>query len=260
MNENKPLILISNDDGVDAEGIRQLTAALHGLGDRVVFAPDGPRSGMSCAITVTTPVKCSIVRQEDGLTVYSCTGTPVDCVKLAISEILPRRPDLLVSGINHGGNHALSVHYSGTMGAAFEGCVFDVPSMGVSMYKYTPGADFSACCRYARLLAVQLLQCGLPHGVYLNLNVPNVPEVKGMRAARQTDGKWMREYVRETDENGDPAYRLTGEYVKTGPDYPDNDLTLLKSGYASLVPCHLDVTDYAFMDKLGELWTVNYEL
>jgi 5'-nucleotidase len=247
---NKPLILISNDDGADAEGIRQLTAALRDLGDIVVFAPDGPRSGMSCAITTTKPVKYNMIGREDGLTVYRCTGTPVDCVKLAVSEILPCKPDLLVSGINHGGNQALSVHYSGTMGAAFEGCVFDVPSIGVSMQEYAPGADFSASCRYAHLLAEHLLEHGLPHGVYLNLNVPNIPVVKGLRAGRQTDGKWVREYICETDENGDPAYRLTGEYERTGPDYPDNDVTLLDNGYASLVPCKLDVTDYTFMNEL----------
>ncbi|MDR0698839.1 MAG: 5'/3'-nucleotidase SurE [Tannerella sp.] len=250
MNKNRSLILISNDDGVDAEGIRQLTAALRDLGDLVVFAPDGPRSGMSCAITATMLVKYNMVGQEKGLTVYSCTGTPVDCVKLAVSEILPCKPDLLVSGINHGGNQALSVHYSGTMGAAFEGCVFDIPSIGVSMQGYVPGADFSASRRYAHLLAVQILKYGLPHGTYLNLNIPNIPVVRGLRTGRQTDGKWVREYICETDENGAPAYQLTGEYERTGPDYPDNDVTLLDGGYASLVPCKLDVTDYAFMNEL----------
>ncbi|MDR1523763.1 MAG: 5'/3'-nucleotidase SurE [Tannerella sp.] len=252
---NKKLILITNDDGVDAEGIRQLTGALRDLGDIVVFAPDGPRSGMSCAITTTESVKYRILRQEKGLTVYDCTGTPVDCVKLAVSEILPCKPDLLVSGINHGGNQALSVHYSGTMGAAFEGCVFDIPSTGVSLHGYTPGADFSESCRFARHLAVRILEHGLPHGVYLNLNIPNIPGVKGLRAGRQTDGKWVREYICEADENGNPLYRLTGDYEKTGPDYPDNDVTLLENGYASLVPCKLDVTDYTFMNELNA-WNI----
>jgi 5'-nucleotidase len=255
MNEKRTLILITNDDGVDAEGIRSLTGALCGLGDMVVFAPDGARSGMSCAITTTEPVRYRILRQEEGLTVCSCTGTPVDCVKLAVSAILPRKPNLLVSGINHGGNQALSVHYSGTMGAAFEGCVFDIPSIGVSLKEYAPGADFSASCRFARCLAVQVLERGLPHGTYLNLNVPNIPEVKGLRTGRQTDGKWVREYIREADENGEPAYWLAGDYEKAGLDYPDNDVTLLENGYASLVPCKLDVTDYAFADEL-KTWDV----
>jgi 5'-nucleotidase len=247
---NRPLILISNDDGVEAEGIRQLTAALRDLGDIIVFAPDGPRSGMSCAITVTVPVTYHLISREKGLTVYCCTGTPVDCVKLAIHEALPCKPGLLVSGINHGGNQALSVHYSGTMGAAFEGCVAGVPSIGVSLDGYAPGADFSVSCRYAHLLAAQLLKHGLPHGTYLNLNIPNIPEVKGICVARQTDGKWVREYIRGTDETGAPVYRLTGEYEQTGTDYPDNDVALLHNGYASLVPCKLDVTDYAFMNEL----------
>jgi 5'-nucleotidase len=250
MNRDKPLILISNDDGVDAEGLWQLTAALRDVGDIVVFAPDGPRSGMSCAITTTKPVTCRLLRQEDGLTVYSCTGTPVDCVKLAVSEILPHRPDVLVAGINHGGNQGLSVHYSGTMGAAFEGCVAGIPSTGISMHGYTPGADFTASRRYARLLTLQLLKHGLPHGTYLNLNIPNIPEVKGLRAGRQTDGRWIREYVCEADQNGNPAYLLAGEYAATGPQRPDNDVTLLDGGYASLVPCRLDVTDNAIVDEL----------
>jgi 5'-nucleotidase len=190
------------------------------------------------------------VKQEDGLRIYSCTGTPADCVKLAVSSILPVKPDLLVSGINHGGNSALSVHYSGTLGAAVEGCVFDIPSFGVSLDGYTPGADFSESCRLGYMLAKQTLKYGLPHGVYLNLNVPNIPHTKGVSVGRQTDGKWIREYKSEKDENGKALYWLTGDYEPSGPDYPDNDITLLDNGYASLVPCKLDVTDYAFMDEL----------
>lgn len=250
MNVDRPLILLSNDDGVDAEGLGRLTEILRDLGDIVVFAPDGPRSGMSRAITVTTPLKCRLLKQEDGLKVYSCTGTPADCVKLAVSEILPVKPDLLVSGINHGGNYALSVHYSGTLGAAFEGCVFDIPSVGVSLNHYRPGADFSESCRLGYMLAKQVLEHGLPHGVYLNLNVPDIPQVKGISVGRQTEGKWVREYRPEKDEKGDFLYWLTGDYEVSGPDYPDNDITLLDDGYASLVPCKLDVTDYAFMEEL----------
>jgi 5'-nucleotidase len=244
------LILISNDDGVYAEGLRQLTAALRDVGEIVVFAPDSPRSGMSCAITTTMPVTCRLLRQEDGLTVYSCTGTPVDCVKLAVSEILPRRPDVLVAGINHGGNQGLSVHYSGTMGAAFEGCVYNIPSAGISMHGYTPGADFAACRHYARRLTMRLLKRRLPRGIYLNLNIPNIPEVKGLRVGRQTGGRWIREYRRQTDRHGNSTYCLAGQYAATGPQRPDNDVTLLDNGYASLVPCRLDVTDNALVDEL----------
>jgi 5'-nucleotidase len=252
MKKNRPLILISNDDGVEAEGLLRLTAALRELGDIIVFAPDGPRSGMSCAITTTIPIKCSLLRQEDGLQIYSCTGTPADCVKLALSEILPFKPDLLVSGINHGGNHALSVHYSGTLGAAFEGCVYDIPSFAVSLKDYCPGSDFSESCRLGHLLARQVLEHGLPHGVYLNLNVPYIPRVKGISVGRQTDGKWVREYKSTESKNKETSYWLAGDYEVSGPAYPDNDVTLLEEGYASLVPCKLDVTDYDFMDKLRQ--------
>ena len=252
--EKRPLILISNDDGVEAEGIVKLAEAMRDLGEVVVFAPDGARSGMSSALTSVQPIKYKMLSCEEGLTVYSCTGTPVDCVKLALSEVLPIMPDLLVSGINHGGNHALAVHYSGTMGAAFEGCVFGIPSFGVSLYEYTSGSDFSESCRMARILAEKVLKNGLPRGVYLNLNIPNIPEVKGLATGRQTEGKWVREYNKEEDGNGEVSYWLTGDFEVSGTVHPDNDVTLLTKGYASLVPCKLDVTDYAFMEDLKK-WT-----
>lgn len=250
MNENRPLILLSNDDGVGAEGLLRLTETLCEVGDVVVFAPNGPRSGMSCAITSTKPITYKQLSRKEGLTVYSCTGTPVDCVKLALSEVLPVKPDLLVSGINHGGNHALAVHYSGTLGAAFEGCVFSVPSIGVSLDKYSEGADFSESCRLAKMLARQVLVHGLPYGTYLNLNVPNLPEVKGIAVGRQTAGKWEREYNREETETGETQYWLTGDFEPLIPVYPDSDVVLMNDGYASLVPCKVDVTDYVFTDEL----------
>lgn len=188
MMNDRPLILITNDDGVEAKGIKELTECLRDLGDIVVFAPDGPRSGMASAITSLVPIKYTLVRKEKGLTVYSCTGTPVDCVKLAINEVLERKPDLLASGINHGGNHAICIQYSGTMGAAAEGCVFGIPSMGVSLLDHRADADFAESCRLGRMLARRIIKEGLPHGTYLNLNVPNVPNVKGMKVCRQADG------------------------------------------------------------------------
>ena len=253
--KRKPIILITNDDGIEAEGINILVKTLRPLGAIVVFAPDGPRSGMSSAITTTKPVLYNKVHSEDNLMMYSCTGTPVDCVKLAISEVLPVKPDLLVSGINHGGNQGLSVHYSGTMGAAFEGCVFDVPSLGVSLYQNQSDFDFSESCRLGRMLAEQVLKNGLPHGVYLNLNIPNIPAVKGIIVGRQSDGKWIHEFHYE-EVDGETKFWLTGEYEITGPAYPDNDITLLKEGYASLVPCKVDVTDYVFMEELKK-WNLN---
>lgn len=250
MNNERPLILITNDDGVAAKGIKELTECLRDLGDLVVFAPDGPRSGQSSSITSLLPITYSLVKKEEGLTVYSCTGTPVDCVKLAINEVLDRKPDLLVSGINHGGNMSICVNYSGTMGAAAEGCIFDVPSLGVSLLDHAADADFTECCRLGRMVARRILKEGLPHGTYLNLNVPKLPQVKGMKICRQADGRWVGEFIRSKNGNGELVYWLTGTFENVKPIHPDNDTLALDSGYASLVPCKLDVTDYDFMQKI----------
>ncbi len=162
MSNRKPLILITNDDGYHAKGIVSLTEAMKGLGEIVVFAPDSPRSGMSSAISTSNPLRARLIHSEPGLTSYVCNGTPVDCVKLALNEFLDRKPDLLVSGINHGSNAGISVLYSGTMGAAIEGCVFNVPSIGFSLCDFTPDADFSATAAIARELAKKVLAAGLP--------------------------------------------------------------------------------------------------
>lgn len=255
MTHDKPLILITNDDGVLAKGINDLIECLKDLGDLVVFAPDGPRSGMGSAITSLVPIKYTLVKKEKGLTIYSCTGTPVDCVKLAINEVLERKPSLLVSGINHGGNMAICVNYSGTMGAAAEGCIFNVPSIGVSLLDHKTDADFSECCRLGRSLARRVLKEGLPHGTYLNLNVPNTSQVKGVKVCRQADGRWVREFMRSENASGEPVFWLTGAFESAKPIHPDNDMLALDSGYASLVPCKIDVTDYDFMNTLNE-WSL----
>jgi 5'-nucleotidase len=249
MRDNKPLILVTNDDGVEAEGIRKITETLRKTGNVVVFAPDRPQSGMSCAITTGEPLRYKLLAEEDGLTIYSCTGTPVDCVKLALNEALAKKPDLLVSGINHGGNHALSIHYSGTMGAAFEGCVFDIPAFGISLYNCGDDADFRESCRIGELIAGAVLSGGLPKGTYLNVNVPDVRQVRGIKPARQTAGRWVREYRRETDAAGETVFRLEGEYEVSGEDYPDNDVRLLNEGYATVVPCKIDITDYDYLTR-----------
>lgn len=244
------LILVTNDDGVEAEGINVLLQGLKELGQLVVVAPDSPRSGMSSAITSDIPISVSLLRDDDNMTIYSCTGTPTDCVKLAINEILDEKPDLLVSGINHGGNQAISVHYSGTMGAVIEGCIFDVPSVGISLAHYTAGAPFSESVRLGRKVCEQVLLNGLPRGTYLNLNVPNVPQVQGIAICRQADGRWINEYVRDTDATGQPIYWLGGEFESRLPVHPDSDEQCLNDGFASLVPGLIDVTNYAFLDAL----------
>lgn len=250
---NRPLILITNDDGVDAKGIKELTKCLRDLGDIIVFAPDGARSGMSSAITSNIPIKYKLIKEEEGLKVYSCTGTPVDCVKLAINEVLDRKPDLLASGINHGGNYAICVQYSGTMGAAAEGCVFGIPSLGVSLLDHLPDADFNECCRLGHEWAKWIIQNGLPDGTYLNLNVPNIPQVKGLKLCRQANGRWTNEFKRSENGTGEPVFWLTGSFENIEPIQPDNDTLALDNGYASLVPCKIDVTDYDFLAKLREV-------
>ncbi len=252
---NKPLILISNDDGYQAKGINELIACLREMGDIVVFAPDGPRSGMSASITSEYPLKYSLVSQEEGVIIYKCNGTPVDCVKLALNEVLDRMPDLVVAGINHGGNMAIAVLYSGTMGAVAEGCVFGIPSIGVSLLDHEPDADFTESCRFARLVVRRVLKEGLPKGTYLNLNIPKGDNIKGMKVCRQAAGKWEKEYIRSTNGSGKPVFWMSGDFVSAEPIHPDNDMLALENGYASLVACKLDVTDYEWMKQSKE-WEV----
>ncbi|MDH6307015.1 5'-nucleotidase [Parabacteroides sp. PF5-5] len=251
--KDKPLILITNDDGVNAKGIKELTECLRDLGDLVIFAPDGPRSGMSSAITSLIPIKYKQLCKENGLVVYSCTGTPVDCVKLAVNDVLDRKPDLIVSGINHGGNMAICVHYSGTMGAAIEGCTLGIPSIGISLTDHAEDADFSECCRLGRKLARRVLKEGLPSGTYLNLNVPNIPHVKEIKVCQQAAGRFVNEYMRSENASGEAVYWLTGSFENAKPIHPEGDTSALDRGYASLVPCKIDVTDYDYLQKLTSI-------
>ncbi|MDR0429707.1 MAG: 5'/3'-nucleotidase SurE [Tannerellaceae bacterium] len=250
---DKPLILITNDDGVNAKGIKELTECLKDLGELVVFAPDGPRSGMSGAITSLLPITYKLLQKGNSLSIYSCTGTPTDCVKLAVNDILDRQPDLVVSGINHGGNMAICVHYSGTMGAAIEGCILGIPSIGVSLTNHSEDADFSESCRLGRQLARRILKEGLPKGTYLNLNVPNIPHVEGIKVCKQAESRFVNEFMRSENATGDPVYWLTGSLENAKPVHPENDTLALDNGYASLVPCKIDVTDYDFMQRLKSI-------
>lgn len=240
----RPLILITNDDGLQAKGIKALTEELKTLGDIVVFAPDGPRSGMSGAITSHAPLRVKKEREETGITIYSCTGTPVDCVKLAINEILERKPDLLVSGINHGSNAAVCILYSGTMGAALEGCIFGIDSIGVSLTDHDHNADFTQAARYARIVAGKVLKEGLPKGVCLNVNIPSHTIPKGIRICTQTKGRWIKEFIRKKDQNGEEVFQLTGEFRNDEPNNEQTDEWALAQGYVSVVPSKIDMTSY----------------
>ncbi|MDR1370565.1 MAG: 5'/3'-nucleotidase SurE [Dysgonamonadaceae bacterium] len=247
--EKKPLILVSNDDGFEAKGINELIKAVMPLGDIVVVAPDGPRSGMSSAITSIEPLKIKLLENRPGLTVYSCTGTPVDCIKLGIDQLLDRRPDLVVTGINHGSNASICVLYSGTMGAAIEGCIIGIPSVGFSLTDHRQDADFRNAAHYANLISKKILEEGLPRGVCLNVNVPNADNIKGVKICCQTDGQWIKEFY-TSEENGETQYWLTGEFDNFEPDNRDSDEWALANGYVSVVPTKVDMTAHEMIDKL----------
>ncbi|MDR1742255.1 MAG: 5'/3'-nucleotidase SurE [Dysgonamonadaceae bacterium] len=252
MNKEKPLILITNDDGYQAKGIASLTEALKSLGEIVVFAPDTHQSGMSSAFSASVPLRCRLYKQEKDMRYYTCTGTPVDCIKLALDQILERKPDLIVSGINHGSNAGISVIYSGTMGAAIEGCIANIPSFGISLNDFVPDADFSQSARIAYRVAEKILHNGgLPKGVCLNINVP-VGEVKGLQVAKQTSGKWVNEYVKSADGAGNDVYWITGNFENWENDNYNSDEWALANGYAAVVPIKIDMTAYDCMSELKE--------
>ena len=248
MEKRKPLILISNDDGYSAKGINELAKTLAGLGEIVIMAPDGPRSGASAAITSEFPVRYSKVKEEEGLTVYKCTGTPVDCVKLALFELLPHCTDLIVGGINHGDNSAVNVHYSGTMGVVIEGCLKGVPSIGFSLCDHDAEANFEPMLPYVRKIAEQVLANGLPKGTCLN--VPKTDVLKGLRICRQTDASWGSEWCRGQHPKGGEYFWLTGKFTNNEPDAEEADRWALEHDYVAITPIQIDMTAYALIDEL----------
>ncbi|MDR0681381.1 MAG: 5'/3'-nucleotidase SurE [Dysgonamonadaceae bacterium] len=252
MSKNKqPLIFITNDDGIHAKGVNELIEGVRSLGEIVAIAPDIPRSGMSGAISALNPIRLNLVKKEKELTIYSCTGTPVDCVKLGVNEILDRKPDLIISGINHGSNSAICVIYSGTIGAALEGCVLGIPSIGVSLTDHSPSADFAQAVKYGKSVAEKVLKDGLPKGICLNLNVPNIPDVRGLKICSQTPGHWTKEFQTAKDPAGHTVYWLSGEFLNEDPDNEQNDEWALSHGYAALVPLQLDMTAYRFFKTMS---------
>jgi 5'-nucleotidase len=247
--KKKPLIFVTNDDGVQAPGINLLIEGIRSLGEIVVIAPDGARSGMSSAITASQPICLNVVKKEDGLTLYSCSGTPVDCVKLGLNELLDRKPDLLLAGINHGSNAAICVVYSGTIGATIEGCICGIPSIGISLCDHSPEADFTQAVKYGKIVAEKVLKEGLEKGVCFNLNVPKRKEVKGLKVCSQTKGYWAKEFQVSQDPSGNTVYWLTGEFINEDPENEQSDEWALNHGYAALVPLQIDFTAYHLLEK-----------
>lgn len=245
----RPLILITNDDGVSAKGLKELTEVMRLFGNVVVVAPDRHMSGMSNAITVDLPIRVTKTVDEEGFQVYKCTGTPVDCVKLAINQLLESPPDFIVSGINHGANSSISVVYSGTMGGALEGCIHGIPSIGFSLSDYDEEADFSRAKIYVARVFQQVAENGLPAFVCLNVNIPK-GDIKGIKVCRQTGGKWVEEYDKRTDPHKRDYFWMSGYFQNFEEDVPDTDILALETGYVSVVPVNADMTCYQTFESM----------
>ena len=244
--DDRPLILVSNDDGYQAKGINCLIEVLREFGDVVVVAPHTGRSGKGCAITSETPIKVTEVRKEPGLTVYSCTGTPSDCIKLACHAYVPRRPDLVVGGINHGDNSAVNAHYSGTMGVVIEGCMKGIPSIAFSLCSHDADADFTPTYDVIRRVVAQVLAKGLPLGSCLNVNFPDSPSYAGVKVCRQAMGRWVNEWGAHEHPRGGQWWWLTGEFEIDECD-PAADRVALDNNYVTITPTTIDFTDYRLL-------------
>lgn len=245
-------ILVTNDDGITARGINALVDAIKDSYKVVVVAPDGPRSAQSKAITVTTPLRYWKQYTSGNLVMYRCNGTPCDCVKIGLYSIMDTKPDLLVSGINHGTNTSVNVIYSGTMGAALEGCVEGLPSIGLSLCSYDQNADLTEAVKFSKKLIEMVLSNGLPQGVCLNVNFP-VGTIKGLKVVRQSRGRWCERFVERDDPAHNKYYWLTGEFNNLEPDATDTDESAIAQGYGAIVPCHIDLTHYDSIKKLSNL-------
>jgi 5'-nucleotidase len=250
----KPQILITNDDGISAKGIASLIEAARPFGDLHVLAPDKPQSGMGHAITLHDPIRLFKSTLYPGIEAYACSGTPVDCVKLGIFEMLGAKPDLILSGVNHGENSSTNVLYSGTMSAAIEGAMEGIPSFGFSLADYAPDADFSASQHYIEVLLRQFFEKGFQAGICLNVNIPKLPlsEIKGIRFCKQAHAYWADRFEKRQDQYGRDYFWLTGEFADLD-QRPDTDLHALKSGFVSVVPTHFDLTAYAHLNHF-KLW------
>ncbi len=255
VSKEKPVILITNDDGVTAPGILNLVEAVKDLGKIVVVAPDKPQSGMGHAITIGQPLRLHKIHSIDNIETWSCTGTPVDCVKLAVDKVLHRKPDLCLSGINHGANHSINVIYSGTMSAAVEAAIESIPSAGFSLLDYGIDADFTGAKKYARIIVEKMLKGTMDKHIVLNVNIPSIPVelLKGMKICRQAYAKYVEDFVERQDPHGRLYYWLTGDFVNFDKG-KDTDVWALDNNYVSVVPVQFDMTNYVLKAKLEKTW------
>lgn len=247
----RPHILVTNDDGYDAPGIRKLTGIMRELGDVTVVAPEDAMSGTGHAITVRHPLRLRNISRAEGLDIWACNGTPVDCVKLGEQIVLRKKPDLLVSGINHGSNATVNIVYSGTMGAVLESTISGVPSIGFSFCDYRHDADMSSVTKYVKKIAMQVLEKGLPPQTCLNVNIPAVNgfDIKGVKVCRQANARWVEEYEERKDPANRNYYWLKGrfEFLDEGTE---TDHQALEDNYISVVPVHYDLTAHHAMDHI----------
>ena len=262
MEIKRPLLLISNDDGYQAKGIRCLVEMLSDFGDIIVCAPESARSGYACAFSATTPLtltrrtfncELSIV---NSLEVWSCNGTPVDCVKMALAELCPRKPDMVIGGINHGDNGSVNTHYSGTMGVVMEGCMKYIPSVAFSLCDHRDDADFEPLRPLIREVTQRILAEGLPLGVCLNVNFPLVHAFEGVRVCRMAKGTWGNEVEKCHHPRGYDYWWMVGHYKNDEPDAEDTDNWALTHGYVAITPTQIDVTAYTAMDQIRR-WNLN---
>jgi 5'-nucleotidase len=239
----KTTIFITNDDGINAPGIRTLIEIMRGIGRVVVVAPDKPQSATGHAITIQVPLRLETIVREEDYEEYSCNGTPVDCVKLGFKVVLKGRPDILVSGINHGSNASINIIYSGTMAAVFEGAMAGVPSIGFSLLNYSSDANFQPCRDYVQQITETVIEKGLPDGICLNVNIPAISkeEIRGILACRQANGTWQEDFDERIDPAGRNYYWLKGIYAKIG-NGEDTDEWALENNYISVVPVQFDFT------------------
>lgn len=259
---NRPLILVTNDDGITAPGIRALVEVASKLGEVVVVAPDSPQSGMGHAVTIHDPVRIHEAKVFEGIEAYECTGTPVDCVKLAKHLILRDRiPALALSGINHGSNAAINILYSGTLSAAMEASLEGIPSIGFSLLDFAYEANFEPAKPYLTELISFVLEHGLEAGSLLNVNIPKLPgeEIKGMKICRQADSRWEEEFKEAIDPRGQKYYWLTGKFVNMDHG-EDTDLWALDNGYISVVPSMHDLTNYKAIPLLRPVEDLQYPI
>jgi len=261
INTKRPVILVSNDDGVNAQGIAALVDIAKKFGDVVVVAPEEGQSGQSHAITSKLPLRLRKVKSEDGAEWYAVNGTPADCVKLAMNQILKHKPDLLISGVNHGSNSSVSVIYSGTIGAAVEGTLYGIPSVGFSLLDHSPKADFSAVEQWFSPIIKKVMEEGLPHFTLLNVNIPNISadKVRGYKFSRVTHGNWREEFDQRQDPFGRNYYWLTGYFHNEEPSATDTDEWALANGYVAIVPLYIDWTHQTYLKKMQMEWNLENE-